>query len=406
MDSTGIAAVRPTGETLVTKSVGDPFQLFDQGRTQEILRGTNNVLMGHGRAATVGKVTRRNAHPFEFETLIGCHNGTLTNRHNMKYGNRYDTDSEALLAQIEDDGVEKTFEKLQGAWAITWYDKEKKQLNFLRNKERPLFLGFTSDKLTLLWASEKWMLQVAANRNKLEVKAENIEELPINTLHTITLPEPTKPFAEPGKQEIKEYVPFTQPLVVTGGYQGPKDTTRGVTTDSEKKNPNASSILVGANPALLPGCSVDVRVIGICNDHGSKYLKLESLRDKVVSTTEDIRCYFDDKEAQMASSYINKLINIQITRFSYRGNKFIYKTALDEFIPFTRHPTNLIEFRKETYHGVMMTKKEFDQTYDSGCAFCTQPVHFSDTGWKALSKDAILCPDCSDNPDIRNMHLS
>lgn len=178
--STGVAVVSRQGDVKLAKQVGDPFRLFDTKSFDRALQGFNCVMIGHNRYATQGKVNSANAHPFEFSKIVGAHNGTLTNKHVLDDARLFDVDSENLYHHMNKNGVEDTIHKLDGAWALVWFDKEEGKLNFIRNDKRPLFFAVVKNQPELLfWASEKWMLSVALSREELEV--EEIREVPVDT---------------------------------------------------------------------------------------------------------------------------------------------------------------------------------------------------------------------------------
>jgi hypothetical protein len=67
--------------------------------------GAHSILIGHTRFATTGACTTDNAHPFPFDTLVGAHNGTLSNHDelNRKYGRHFPVDSMHIFKHIEDE---------------------------------------------------------------------------------------------------------------------------------------------------------------------------------------------------------------------------------------------------------------------------------------------------------------
>jgi len=79
VDSTGLAAVRnKDSEVKVVKAAVNPIDLFGYKNFDMVLTGaTSKVLIGHNRAATLGKVNNVNAHPFHCGAVVGAHNGTL-----------------------------------------------------------------------------------------------------------------------------------------------------------------------------------------------------------------------------------------------------------------------------------------------------------------------------------------
>ena len=177
--STGILGVDTKGECLLSKAVGDTYVLFDRKQTDKTLNHATTLLLGHNRFATVGGITHNNAHPFDFSTLVGAHNGTLRNAWALPYAKEYSVDSQRLFACIEEKGLAESIGMTLGAWTLVWYDKINGSINFLRNEERPLSYCFAENGKDLFWASEGWMLSAALGRN--EVKHTEVKVVPIDT---------------------------------------------------------------------------------------------------------------------------------------------------------------------------------------------------------------------------------
>lgn len=166
-DSTGFAAVSGDSKTAtVVKMASHPVDLFDSKRFVSALSGWNSsVFLGHNRLATKGAVSGVNAHPFHYGDIIGAHNGTLTmwswDKLNEINGEKSDVDSQAVFMAIDKVGIEEVAPVLQGAWALVWYDMAAKTLNFLKNKERPLWYAYDKEFKRVFWSSE-WPAMDAA----------------------------------------------------------------------------------------------------------------------------------------------------------------------------------------------------------------------------------------------------
>ncbi|WP_236489813.1 hypothetical protein, partial [Escherichia coli] len=78
-------------------------------------------------------------------------------------------DSQAAFSELNQNGVASLWGKLNGAAALTWIDKTDNTVNFLRNKERPLWFTTANKGRTLVWASEFWMIHVACGRQDLKL---------------------------------------------------------------------------------------------------------------------------------------------------------------------------------------------------------------------------------------------
>jgi asparagine synthetase B (glutamine-hydrolysing) len=169
IDSTGVAVIhRGEGDHHIVKGIGDTYRLMDRKAYDKAFNGFHRCIIGHNRYATQGSVTDKNAHPYEFDTLIGAHNGTLTNKWQLADSKDWSVDSANLYHHIETKGFDDLMTVMLGAWALVWWDKENETLNLLRNKERTLFVCFSPDGKKIYWASEAWMLIGALSRNNLE----------------------------------------------------------------------------------------------------------------------------------------------------------------------------------------------------------------------------------------------
>lgn len=167
-DSTGLAAIRKSGEVKIAKIASHPLDLFDSGKFKDALNAFNSVvLLGHNRLATKGKVNGANAHPYQYGHIVGAHNGTLDktcwDELNSVLEEPTDVDSQAIFACFEKIGVEETVKRLKGAWALVWVDLKEGTLNFLRNKERPFWYAYDKGFRRVFWASEHPMIRAAVS---------------------------------------------------------------------------------------------------------------------------------------------------------------------------------------------------------------------------------------------------
>lgn len=153
----------------------DPGLLDKDAKRRKSLFTNNDViaLFGHCRSATVGAVSKANAHPFDFSNVIGVHNGTIRQGADIPELKEFESDSAALYASINKRGIEDTVDRLGkfgGAYSLVYFDKTKGTLNFIRNDERPMFFmygGYSQD--VLYWASEAEFLRLVAHRKNIKI---------------------------------------------------------------------------------------------------------------------------------------------------------------------------------------------------------------------------------------------
>ena len=163
MHSTGVAFVSRFNidQNKVLKCVGPATNLVLTKEYEETIKKSSMCIIGHNRYATKGEITVDNAHPFQFEHVVGAHNGTIDYQawKHLHENEKYGTDSQAIYSHLNEYNLRETVNNLQGAWALTWFDHRDHTLNFLRNSKRPLHYAYSEDHTTIIWASEHLMLE-------------------------------------------------------------------------------------------------------------------------------------------------------------------------------------------------------------------------------------------------------
>lgn len=187
-DATGVIAVMNDGDFAVAKAAMDAADFLGYNyylsETAKALYAKGIAAIGHNRAKTLGKNTDENAHPFVIDkTFAMVHNGTLRNHHKLA---STEVDSEALATVIkkamdEEDwksALEETMSRVEGAYAVMWYDQKRDWVCALRNKERPLALIETDDGVVL--CSEVGLGHWMAGRHGSKIK--KYDAVPEHTL--------------------------------------------------------------------------------------------------------------------------------------------------------------------------------------------------------------------------------
>jgi hypothetical protein len=195
----------------LAKDIGPPWYLFDTKQFDKCFYSNNQVYIGHNRFKTTGEVTRKNAHPFMFEDVLGAHNGTIDyqNKNRLECGSNFKTDSEAIFNNIQVHGIEDTISKIEKTepYALTWYDKRDNTLNFLRNEHRPLFYIYTDNRKQMFWASEVEILMAAVGRNGIKTPEKPFACTP-DTWYKWAMPSLSiQELPEPERKKLTNYEP-------------------------------------------------------------------------------------------------------------------------------------------------------------------------------------------------------
>jgi len=176
-DGAGVVSVNNIGNVQLAKAAlpVDTFlatKEYDKLQTDSFRNGW--ALMGHNRSATRGSITDENSHPFVVDDkIVLMHNGTF-NGDAHKAIKDTEVDSEAIAhALAENDNVEEALRRVNAAYALIWYNVEKKQLHVIRNMQRPLWYMETHD--SHIYASEEVFLQFVKKKFNLTLKQKPFE---------------------------------------------------------------------------------------------------------------------------------------------------------------------------------------------------------------------------------------
>jgi hypothetical protein len=179
-DSAGAMMCTKGGDQMIVKHASKHVTLMFETPEWKQFRGramaTGRYLVGHNRAATRGGATTGNAHPFVEGRISLVHNGTLRNeRALLPEGRLVDVDSQAIAIALSLDTPQNVIPKIEGAFALIWYNNEEEKLYATRNNERPLSLCTTENYYFLM--SEPWMLLAPWSRQNGRAKIEEVREI-------------------------------------------------------------------------------------------------------------------------------------------------------------------------------------------------------------------------------------
>ncbi len=206
-DSTGVAAI-VGNSPIIVKDTGWPLKLI-RSRTyeKEIISNENKAhcYIGHNRSATIGKVTKINAHPFSYDDITLVHNGTLKSNLEATKGKDFDTDSESIAHSINEKGIDWTWKNLDGAASLIYHEKKKNILNIITNGERPLYFTTTKGNKFLIIASESWMIRNLCLMSGLKLKKDKVWYPENNMLFKFSYDKKNNVVREYNSRELKEY---------------------------------------------------------------------------------------------------------------------------------------------------------------------------------------------------------
>jgi len=418
-DSTGILGVKKHDEEdyILAKQVGNPFEVLDTKQARDIFAGSSRILLGHNRYATQGKVNKLNAHPFDFDDLCGVHNGTLSNKYDLDDHRLFDVDSENLYHCIQKNGLENTMRIVQGAWALVWWDKVDNTINFLRNKERPLYYALTEDKV-MTWASEEWMIEIALDR--AGIKRHDVQEFEVGMLYSVSVAKGgvlDKPVVRPIEFAPKKVYPVQQHQSYHGNNASSSNngnntgssnvsvfptqagaTSNGSTEPAKKKSILPDAKFLGAREVVLESVTI------VKEKSGDEYVLCFSPE----YPHHDIRLYKGFVGADMVFNDIGCEFSADVARGVSGGNSGTYYTLAAHSVKIlTKSTYGLIselpgDEKYPNHKGEDIDYQAWRREYGT-CAFCTDNIEPCDldAGARLTMDGHGFCKACSEDDEIK-----
>lgn len=404
--STGVASINGAGDWSLSKKKGNAWDLFDSKEYGSTIAQASYCLIGHNRYATKGRINNINAHPFEFEDVVGAHNGTIRNQSLLPDHAQFEVDSENIIWAIQKEGLEETLSKLNGAYALTYWDKRSEELVLVRNNERDLFTCYSEDGKTLFWASESWMLYAALGR--AGVKHSKPEMLPVCQIHRYKFDRTFTP-KEKIRVNIRSYQEYVAPRPSPGyhspfsspyhGGSGSKKTTPLLGSSSEK---SASQSSEGkTKPSDVINKRVDFTVDGTArNVYGQAYVSGSLSADPSL----EVRIYAPEggKLWGELMTAIDCTLNGLVKSYKSDSNSLYLTLGLDTI--------ELVEDEEDDgddapflgFRNRLLTAEEWGRKTDKGCAWCSGQVteDYSHTlEW--VDDDTFVCADCQSVDEVK-----
>lgn len=409
VDSTGIATIpRANGEVHVAKSLGNAFDLIDSPHYNRAMSGVHRAIIGHNRFGTIGKATKTNAHPFEYDTLVGVHNGTVTSKWKMVDGKDFDTDSAAIYNHIDQKGLRDVMGLMEGAWTLVWWDKFKEEINFLRNNQRPLYMTYSEDNNVLFWASEPWMLEGALWRN--DIKHKEITALPIDMHMSVAITNKGE-LEKPRLVDMPARVPETKIYTSHGNFNHnnkhlPKPTLTVVPKETEEKKkgvvPQAAksfeTLTLTSSNSLANSKTVSLEVLSHCENDGwgASYLTCHDENHRFAN----IRWYYNCRHVK-PDDYIGEFILADIGVRIDRGQDKSYYKVVDSSVVALFDESDVVE-KTDTWpdsRGKLLSETEWINKHGE-CGWCSNLIRPTDRHAFGAAYQCF-CSDCMEVDEVK-----
>lgn len=349
------------------------------------------LMMGHCRAATVGKVTAKNAHPFSVGNIIGMHNGTI--KKDFRGSKDYETDSEAFFALINEVGLKDALEEVesysQTAYAIQYIDRSDNTFNVVRNSDRPLHFVYSSTRGALFWSSEEMDIRYAARKCGVTLETASFQPKPYQHMKFHLLDD------QPHKQyDVTDLTPKKATTYYTGHSSG--------TTAS-----------AGRSTSVWPAGSTDAYKARYNHSGPSRRYDKTEKKWQVLRGT----VWCDERPTTPTTSHALTNEKRGARYWDMRKNAYVYLDEdgrdIDPEVPIGKAEqekfakTNRMVF--SGFQDEQLLFRDFERILMNGCANCeTQPdINDPDIelkiGWN--NHNTFLCEECCKDPNVSNFFV-
>lgn len=427
IDSTGVLAVDQVGERInwtTEKDLGGPTNLWDWNNSnifndRGVCKTMPKILLGHNRAATMGKIDVESAHPFVEGDVIGVHNGTLRHYSDLSGYTHGCLDSRVLLRNINEEGVADTWKKFHGAAAVVWYNDAEDTLNMVRNSERPLYVAYTEDKKVVMWASESWMIHILAGKHdiKLEKNEKGLVISPkLIPTETVKVFKATNLNVKEEKVivvEKKKYPTTSQSTTrIGGGHTGtvvgfPRNPKDNVVRRKPRRKSTQINTDWAANTTKLGKETRGVEFSICFKAENGYFVGYTRNRYGAKNLVETIHVYPNNKEDErwLMDNSEYEAIFTTTSRIRRKNDKsrFIYAISSAN-IALVKEEEEEEEFFIGPYNA-QYTEKEWEGLFKStalgkSCVWCSDTLDIKDhKEHKWISREDCLCPECANDPN-------
>lgn len=422
MHGTGLACVHSNKNIHIFKRAVPAYDLLDMRGFDDVVSTMHSykVVIGHNRHKTMGDQINAHTHPFNHGRITLVHNGSLSYVGNLP--GRSPVDSERIAIALSESTPEEVIPKLEGAFALVWWDADAEAMYIVRNDERPLFLGKDKDHDTIYFASEPQMLGWIAWRTGI-------------TLENVYQPQPgellkfSKGSCTP---ETKQLEIWKRPVYhqQQQDYSRKRPHVRTLDTYQRSKFLDANDLHIGKAVVLAPlawvGYSADAptekshgRLFLQSNDHDCMFV-WSACKYKEISTSRYIRGNVCGVafEGDRICALVNNIHTAEEENELHLSEEDVYnfgvldekKLRLRELI---MAPANgNVGSKNDSQEGetdenalcemVMgpegkfMEVSEYTRLIRGGCCMCASPLDIKDAPHTFDSSQNVYCDDCWD----------
>jgi len=407
MDSTGVLTVNTQNQVKTARAVGEPTNLLvsREFKSATEFSGLIKVAVGHNRFGTGGGISKETAHPFEFDNIVGVHNGVIGAKYRFDKHTAFKVDSEAMYSHMNTHGVDATINLLgavTNSYSLVFWDKAANTLNFLRNSERPMCFAVCDDNKTVFFASEGWMLTGVLGRNN--IKHGEIVSTEAHLLYTfanITQTAVSKPLVrsvEPPK--------FSTQVIHTLGMSGTrttKDNAAASTPDSKKGGTSSKKDVIVRgleSDQHIIDCKVitEFTIEGAFVDlNGGSYVRCTATNNSVDGrkTYAPFRLYYR-KEDEWVSEAIGEKIFSKVSSFTRNIDEGVYYKVSPWDVVSEVDQSTIVEEEEPLVAvgegGQVIEIAKWRRKYQSCCWCSTTQLDPDDC---QFVKGEVLCGPCS-----------
>lgn len=386
----------PTG----IKCVGGPHNIIYgpiwKDLTEYVGR-RGGAVIGHGRHATRGSISVKNAHPFQHGNITLVHNGTIYGGVSFakKGETEIEVDSHALCVAMDEKGIVDALIDVHGAYAIIAHDANEGCLYIARNKERPLFWYPAKDRIYIM--SEFQYLRALVNRYKKEIEPNNILIFEEDILYKVDLVD---------KREITRVADLgalkREKLAALRKKEDEERAARQA--QFRKDNPNwqgdryTPPVKVTAGSKKRPEIIFEVKSVEQGRGGNYKYWCLGADKEKVFFETDTQKDH-----------YIGRIGEARASKVHWKDGEATYFVK-HKTIEWDRDPEEE-DTSKEGYFLLANRKRMLVSDWSrrhthEGCDVCDHTFNFSEYKETWLTDDdKLVCKDCVDTFHLATLKM-